>query len=174
RNIGPSSAQANPRTVANSAHADGVEEFAVPLHFDRIRSIQFSDDGKQITSVGEDRRIVHYDLAQRKATGKTEIGGGKLMGLCQLEPNLFAIAGSDNSIRIFNDIDRNVLVKLIGHDGSVSVLKKTSTHIISGSFDTTIRVWDIQHALSRSNQHGKYVHPVAAQFEDSGAGDLIK
>jgi WD40 repeat protein len=161
--------------VANdSAHGHTTNEIIAPLHFDRIRSLQFSEDGKQITSVGEDRRIVHFDLASRKAIGKTEIGGGKLMGLCQLEPHLFALAGSDNSIRIFSDLDQRVLVKLIGHDGSVSVLKKTSKYIISGSFDTTIRVWDIDQAISSTDQQGRYVHPVAAQFEDSGAGDSVK
>ena len=149
-------------------------EWKAPLHFDRIRSIQFSQDGRQITSVGEDRRIVHYDVLKRTAVGQTEVGGGKLMGLCQLETNLFAIAGSDNSIRIFSDIDRRVLVKLVGHDGSVGVLKRTSKLIISGSFDTTIRLWDIDRAISSSDTQGRYVHPIAAQFEDSGAGDLVK
>lgn len=151
-----------------------TSEWKAPLHFDRIRSIQFSQDGRQITSVGEDRRIVHYDVLKRTAVGQTEVGGGKLMGLCQLETNLFAIAGSDNSIRIFSDIDRRVLVKLVGHDGSVGVLKRTSKLIISGSFDTTIRLWDIDRAISSSDTQGRYVHPIAAQFEDSGAGDLVK
>lgn len=149
-------------------------EWNAPLHFDRIRSIQFSQDGRQITSVGEDRRIVHYDVLKRTAIGQTEVGGGKLMGLCQLDTNLFAIAGSDNSIRIFSDIDRQVLMKLVGHDGSVGVLKKTSKLIISGSFDTTIRLWKIDRAISSSDTQGRYVHPIAAQFEDSGTGDLVK
>jgi WD40 repeat protein len=155
-------------------HQSNTDEWKAPLHFDRIRSIQFSQDGRQITSVGEDRRIVHYDVLTHSTVGQTEIGGGKLMGLCQLETNLFAIAGSDNSIRIFSDIERRVLMKLVGHDGSVGVLKRTSKLIISGSFDTTIRLWDIERAMSSSDTPGRYVHPVAAQFEDSGAGDLVK
>jgi WD40 repeat protein len=154
------------------SHADG--ELIAPLHFDRIRSIQFSDDSQQLTSVGEDRRIVHYDMDRRKAVGQTVIGGGKLMGLCQLEPHLFAIAGSDNTIRIFSETDKRVLVKLVGHDGSVSILKRTGNHIVSGSFDTTIRVWDIDRAMSGTDSQGRYIHPVAAQFEDSGAGDNVK
>ena len=158
----------------STLHQSNTDEWQAPLHFDRIRSIQFSQDGRQITSVGEDRRIVHYDVLKRSPVGQTEVGGGKLMGLCQLEANLFAIAGSDNSIRIFSDTERRVLVKLVGHDGSVGVLKRTSKLIISGSFDTTIRLWDIERAMSSSDTQGRYVHPVAAQFEDSGAGDLVK
>lgn len=170
----PKLGSASDRSVALVHQPHDPQEVAVPLHFDRIRSLQFSEDGTIITSVGEDRRIVHYSLLERKASGKTEIGGGKLMGLCQLEPHLFALAGSDNSIRIFNDLDRNVLVKLIGHDGSVGVLKRNARYLISGSFDTTIRIWDVEKALANSDGQGKYVHPIAAQFEDSGAGDTVK
>ena len=150
------------------------KEIVVALHSDRIRTLTFSSDGNQITSVGEDRRIVHYDLATRTILAKTEIGGGKLFGLCQLEPHLFAIASSDNTIRIFNETDNRVCARLVGHDGSVSILKRTKTHLISGSFDTTIRVWDIERALSSIDNQGRYTHPVAAQFEDSGAGAEVK
>ena len=149
-------------------------EIIEQLHFDRIRMLQFSADGKQITSVGEDRRIVHYDLVNRTTLGQTEIGGGKLFGLCQLEPRLFAIASSDNTIRIFSDSDQQVHSKLVGHDGSVSILKRTQKHLISGSFDTTIRIWDIDKAIASIDAQGRYVHPVAAQFEDSGVTKEVK
>lgn len=155
-------------------HSDPSNELAVPLHFERIRSLQFSNDGNQITSVGEDRRIVHFDVASRTVVGQTEIGGGKLFGLCQLEPHLFAIASSDNTIRIFSDTDQQVHARLVGHDGSVSILKRTQKHLISGSFDTTIRIWDIDRAIATIDNQGRYVHPVAAQFEDSGAGENVK
>ncbi len=153
---------------------DPANEITVPLHFERIRTLQFSMDGNQITSVGEDRRIVHYDLVHRCVIGQTEIGGGKLLGLCQLENHLFAIAGSDNTIRIFSDTDKQVHAKLVGHDGSICILKRTQTHLISGSFDTTIRIWDIERAIAMLDNQGRYVHPVAAQFEDSGAGAEVK
>ena len=157
-----------------SLHSESANEIAVPLHFERIRTLQFSKDGNQITSVGEDRRIVHFDLVHRVVVGQTEIGGGKLLGLCQLDTHLFAIAGSDNTIRIFSDTDKQVLAKLVGHDGSVSILKRTQSHLISGSFDTTIRIWDIERAIATLDNQGRYVHPVAAQFEDSGAVAEVK
>jgi len=157
-----------------SSRSDAEKELVVILHSDRIRTLQFSEDGNQIVSVGEDRRIVHYDLVNRSILNKTEIGGGKLLGLCQLEPHLFAIASSDNTIRIFRDTDQSVQARLVGHDGSVSILKRTKTHLISGSFDTTIRIWHIERAISTIDNQGRYRHPVAAQFEDSGAGSNIK
>lgn len=166
--------QAEPLEHGQAGHSMTEKEIVVLLHSDRIRTLQFSDDGNQVTSVGEDRRIVHYDLASRSIVGKTEIGGGKLLGLCQLEPHLFAIASSDNTIRIFSDKDQTVHARLVGHDGSVSILKRTKTQLISGSFDTTIRIWDIDRATSSIDNQGRYKHPVAAQFEDSGAGADVK
>ena len=161
--------------VKEGSHRSASEnEIAVPLHFERIRNLQFSADGNQITSVGEDRRIVHFDLVNRVTITKTEIEGGKLLGLCQLEPNLFAIGSSDNTIRIFSNTDQQVHAKLVGHDGSVSVLKRTQKHLISGSFDTTIRIWNIDQSIASIDKLGRYVHPVAAQFEDSGAANDIK
>ena len=160
-----------PSSLSSNDHAD---EIASPLHFDRIRTIRFSDDGTKLTSVGEDRRIVHFDIASRTVLGMSEIPGGKLMGLCLLSENLFAIAGSDNSIRLVGKDDLQASIKLVGHDGSVSILRMAGDKLISGSFDTTIRIWDIAEAISDSKTKGLYVHPVAAQFEDSGAGDAIK
>ena len=157
--------------VDETSHANEIVE---QLHFDRLRMLQFSTDGNQITSVGEDRRIVHYDLVNRTTIGQTEIGGGKLLGLCQLDTHLFAISSSDNTIRVFSDSDQQVHSRLVGHDGSVSILKRTQKHLISGSFDTTIRIWDIDKAIASVGTQGRYVHPVAAQFEDSGAANEVK
>ena len=166
--------QALAQVQGSTNHSDSNDEFAVPLHSERIRSLEFSKEGDQIVSVGEDRRIVHYDLVNRRVLMQTKIEGGKLLGLCQLAPHLFAIASSDNTIRIFNDKNEQVKAKLVGHDGSVGVLKRTKQFLISGSFDTTIRIWDIGRAVSFRDTDGKYVHPVGAQFEDSGAGNDVK
>ena len=158
----------------NADETSHANEIVEQLHFDRIRMLQFSTDGNQITSVGEDRRIVHYDLVNRTTIGQTEIGVGKLLGLCQLDTHLFAISSSDNTIRVFSDYDQQVHSRLVGHDGSVSILKRTQKHLISGSFDTTIRIWDIDKAIASVGTQGRYVHPVAAQFEDSGAANEVK
>lgn len=148
--------------------------FNTPVHYDRIRSIQFSEDGRQLISVGEDRRIVHFDIATRSIVAKNQIPGGKLMALCPVDSGVYAISGSDNAIRIFDEHQQRVLAKLVGHDGSVSILKRTNDLLISGSFDTTIRIWNINKVLSSIDDSGRFVHPVAAQFEDSGAEERVR
>jgi WD40 repeat protein len=146
----------------------------VPMHLDRIRSVQFSSDGRFVTSVGEDRVIARYDVATLKVVEKNKTGGGKLMAMCPLDRNMTAISGSDNSIRIYDETSQRLVAKLVGHDGSVCILRRTAHHLISGSFDTTIRIWDIEKTLADVDADGRFVHPVAAQFEDSGAEDSIR
>jgi WD40 repeat protein len=140
-----------------------------PVHFNRVRSIQFSDDSSTITTVGEDRRIVHFDVETKKVVGQTEVKGGKLMGLIPLSPDEFAVAGADNTIRIVGWNDSIPQTKLVGHDGSVCVLQRSNQFLISAGFDTTIRIWDLERAKTERDRDGRYLHPVAAQFEDSAA-----
>jgi WD40 repeat protein len=121
-----------------------------------------------VTSVGEDRRVVHYDVATKTIVAQTEIRGGKLLGLCPLDDERLAVCGSDNTIRILGWNSSVPQLKLTGHDGSVSVLQKTERYLFSAGFDTTIRMWDLQRVYRERDHEGRYSHPVSAQFEDSG------
>lgn len=145
-----------------------------PIHFDRIRGLCFSGDGKSIFSVSEDRRLIRFDLASKTVVSQLDLSAGKLMAISPLDNDLVAVSGSDNTIRIINTNDSSVLSKLVGHDGSISVLRRTQTQLISGSFDTTIRTWDIAQAISKVDNAGRFMHPVAAQFEDSSAQESIR
>ena len=64
--------------------------------------------------------------------------------------------------------------KLIGHDGTIAVLRSHGDYLYSGSFDTTIRSWNISDALIHLDDEGRFIHPVSAQFENSGAQERIR
>jgi WD40 repeat protein len=64
--------------------------------------------------------------------------------------------------------------KLIGHDGTIAVLRSHGDYLFSGSFDTTIRSWNISDALILLDDEGRFIHPVSAQFENSGAQERIR
>jgi len=64
--------------------------------------------------------------------------------------------------------------KLIGHDGTIAVLRSHGDSLYSGSFDTTIRSWNISDALIHLDDEGRFIHPVSAQFENSGAQERIR
>ncbi len=132
----------------------GLELAHVALHRDRIHTASFSADGLVVTSVSDDRRILRYDLLSQQVTLDRELKGAKLRSLCLVNDYLIAAAGADNSIHIFSTLDDVELGKLTGHTGSVAVMCCSGERLVSGSFDTTVRIWNIESALSASRQPG--------------------
>ena len=57
--------------------------------------------------------------------------------------DLIATGGSDNVVRIWNWRNQAEADRMLGHTGSVAALAfdPASGVIVSGSFDTTVRVW---------------------------------
>lgn len=145
-----------------------------PIHFDRIRSLHFSSDSHFISSVGEDRRMVHFDVEEKRVVNQTDLRSGKLMAVLPLERDRFAVASADNTIRILGWDEKEPQTKLVGHDGSVCVLQRANNQLVSSGFDTTIRVWDLERVLKDRDFAGRYMHPISAQFEDSGSTPFAK
>lgn len=125
----------------------GEELMHVPLHRDRVHTAAFSADGRVVTSVGDDRRIVRYDLLAQQVTLDRELKGAKLRSLCLINDYLIAAAGADNAIHIFDVLADEELGKLTGHTGSVAVMCSCADMLVSGSFDTTVRLWKIDSSL---------------------------
>ena len=142
------------------------------IHQDRIRSIGFSENNSVISTVGEDRRFVRYQLSSGKILTEQKIVGGRLLSMTNIDPETIAVAGSDNTIRLIEIKTGNEINRLHGHDGSVAVMIRSGNHLVSGSFDTTIRTWDLSRAMQKNT--GNYEHPVSARFRDSGAGEAVR
>jgi WD40 repeat protein len=162
--------------------------FAVAAHNHRVRALCFSNNHRMLYSVGEDRRLVGIELTKQTVEYQNDLGAGRLMAIVRLTDERYAVSGSDNTIRIVKpiagdlqepstetDSEAKLLgIKLIGHDGTIAVLRASGDHLFSGSFDTTIRSWDIATALSGADAQGRFVHPVSAQYEDSSAREPIR
>jgi len=168
--------------------------FAIAAHNHRVRALCFSQNSTTLYSVGEDRRLVGIELATQSVQYQNDLGAGRLMAIERLADDRYAVSGSDNTIRIIqpsaaagNELPGEELTgndrpleakligfKLIGHDGTIAVLRASGDHLFSGSFDTTIRSWDIASALSGADAQGRFVHPVSSQYEDSSAREKIR
>jgi WD40 repeat protein len=145
------------------------------LHRDRIRAIRFSADGQEITSVGEDRRLVRYRHNSGQVVSDRVISTGRLLSMTFIDDETIAVAGSDNTIRILDINSSQERNKLIGHEGSIAVMNCNGTELISGSFDTTIRIWNLEVVHdSQVARAGRYEHPVSSRFQDSGISDGVK
>ena len=142
------------------------------LHHDRIRSISFSDNDSVVSTVGEDRHFVRYQLNSGQVLIDRKIIGGRLMSMATIDSETIAVAGSDNTIRLIEVASGTEFNRLVGHDGTVAVMVRSGNLLVSGSFDTTIRTWDLSRAMKKNS--GKYEHPVSARFQDSGAGEAVR
>jgi WD40 repeat protein len=114
------------------------------LHSDRIRGLAFSQDDTILTTVGEDRRVAQYDLQSNRTVLSHRIPGGRLMAMAALDSDCIAIAGSDDLIRKYCLATKQVKGKVVGHRGSITILRQHQDWLVSGSFDTTIRLWRLE------------------------------
>jgi len=58
--------------------------------------------------------------------------------------DLVATGSADNQIHIWRISDSNYVGSLKGHTGTVSCLDVNETSLVSGSYDTQVRVWTLQ------------------------------
>lgn len=124
-------------------------------HAGRVYTAAFSADGTSVSSAGEDRKIIQYDLATKSVSRERELAPAKLMSLCMINDEVVAVAGADNSIHLYDAAADSVVAHLQGHLGTVAVMAPCGDLLASGSFDTTIRIWDLESIEKEALSHGK-------------------
>lgn len=126
-------------------------------HQGRLSTAAFNADGSRVTSVGDDRRLIQFDIAQQRVVLRREMAPSKLMSMCMVNNDLVAVAGADNSIHLYDALADQVVARLSGHVGTVAVMTPCGNLLASGSFDTTIRIWDLESIGQTNLQYGKPV-----------------
>jgi WD40 repeat protein len=135
-------------------------------HRGRIFTAAFSTDGRLVTSVGEDRRLVRYDVEAKRVISARELAPAKLMSMCLINDDLVAAAGADNSIHLYDTLAGELVAELRGHSGTVAVMGACGEFLASGSFDTTVRIWNLERIAEQDANFGR---PVRAKIKmDSG------
>ena len=122
------------------------------FHSSKVFTAAFSADGNAITSAGKDRHLIRYDLVTEQVTLDREIETTKLMSMCLINDNVVAVAGSDNSIRLYDFLADGVIANLHGHFGSVAVMCPCGDLLASGSFDTSVRIWDLEAEVGKQTK----------------------
>ncbi len=122
------------------------------LHRSKVFTAAFSAEGDMITSAGEDRHLIRYDLATDQIKLDREIATTKLMSMCLVNDQLVAVAGSDNSIRLYDMQADIVRANLRGHFGTVAIMCPCGDLLASGSFDTTVRIWDLEAEVGQQSK----------------------
>ena len=122
---------------------DGQHVRDLTAHRKRIRQLAFTQQGDQIISCSEDRTV--------RVSNITGIGGfalprrpTKIMAMAHYAPGRLATAGSDNMIRLWDLTTKAEIGHLRGHTGSIVTLEHDQNTLVSGSYDTTVRIWNMQ------------------------------
>lgn len=123
-------------SLASGEHVDVIG------HGRRVTSLVFASE-EMLLSAGEDRAIHVWDATTGKKHHSLTHESGKVLAITMLDSNRFAAATSKNEIPLFHLKDPGPFALLQGHTGSVAALVARDGQLVSGSFDTTVRVWSI-------------------------------
>lgn len=115
--------------------------FKKTVHQRRIRDLLFSPDGSWVLSCGEDAMIHATHLKRDEMSFGMRSEHAKVFAIQWLSDELFATAGTDNKIAIWDLRRRSLVGHLIGHDGSVTCLGYDGNRLYSAGYDTTLRIW---------------------------------
>jgi WD40 repeat protein len=121
----------------------------------RIFALAYSPDGKLLAAAGHQRIVRLLDSASGKMLADLPGRPGEVMSLCFCGPGTLASAGSGNVIHIWDLPSQRERCQLVGHTGSITTLvfARSEEMLISGGYDTTVRLWDVKrHSEERVTQ----------------------
>ena len=117
-------------------------------HHRRRRGLIYLNE-RRLLSVGDDGILCGFDAGKPEACRDVPIGRARIDCLLRWDDRHVAVGGSDNVIRMI-DVERGqVTAQLKGHTGTVAVLRRIGPRLLSGSYDTSIRLWTPKHAVAR-------------------------
>ncbi len=109
----------------------------------RVRGLEFLSDGR-LAACGHDGCIALFDPRDPSRTEVLPRHPAKLFALKRLEQDMLATCGSDNRIHLWDLAAARPLETLSGHIGTVTCLDYRAGVLVSGSYDTQIRIWESQ------------------------------
>ncbi|TWT96012.1 WD domain, G-beta repeat [Botrimarina colliarenosi] len=117
----------------------------------RVRALAFSPDGETLAA-GGDSPAVRLWRRDRDGFGGVPdellVRPGKVHSLAFLDERVLAVGDTQNEITLWDAETRAERTVLRGHTGTVAALAVSDDgrRLVSGSFDTTVRVWDLDPA----------------------------
>jgi WD40 repeat protein len=127
---------------------DRIAQYKV--HRQRVRTLEFASDGR-LVSGGDDQRIAITDPKNPSDGQRLPRQASKLYAVKLLDNDLIATGGSDNKIHVSRLLDGSDVGYLEGHTGTVSSLALKSDQLVSGSYDTQVRIWSTTRQASVLN-----------------------
>jgi WD40 repeat protein len=149
----------------------GTEVGTLGGHTDRVASIAFSPDGRQVLSGSFDGTTRLWDVASAAEVGCFQRHTGWVTSVAFCPDGRRALAGCyDWSIRLWDLYTGQELHCFDGHRGAVTSLAVSpdGQSFLSGSFDGTMRLWDLDGGRQRCVFRGHNLHVTSVSFTAGG------
>ncbi|KAK6455453.1 WD-40 repeat protein [Scheffersomyces xylosifermentans] len=132
-----------------SNNSSGIHKFP-NVHTDYIKKISYVQSTNHLISGGLDGKVIVWDLFGLKPltdfdnrSSSMELPSS-IYSLANSE-NLVSTGGPNNTINIFDKRSQKPFIRrLIGHQDNIRCLLMNDQFILSGSSDTTIKLWDLR------------------------------
>ncbi len=155
-------------------------------HTDKVYSLAFSPDGKQLATAGFDNNVKLWDFTNGKELFNLAGHQGPVYCVAfSPDGKLLASSSADQTIRLWNPADGKFVREIKGHTGIADCIafSPDSKLLASGSADKTVRLWNPEDGKEVKNlgAHAGTVHCIAfspdGKLLASGGGEkdnLIK
>jgi hypothetical protein len=134
-----------------SGYADEWSSFAqfIPVenwksHRQGVSAICLSSDGETLYSVSQDSSLKIYSLGEGKQLRSNNISKLALSSCALSRDQKYVAIGSwDNNIYLYSNDYGRVVTTIQAHDDTVSCLALRDSTLVSGSWDTSMKIWSL-------------------------------
>lgn len=153
------------------------------VHTDYVKKISAIPLQNSLVSGGLDGKVVFWDMSrlspvlsfQNNSTGLNFTSS--IYALSNDDGYLISTGGPNNTINLYDrrvsaDANANLIRKLVGHQDNVRCLLMNSNFILSGSSDSTIKLWDLRNfnVYKTFDAHDDAVWSMCTNASSGGSG----
>lgn len=155
RHIVSASSDLSLKLLDLDAEDNNVQRF-LNVHTDYIQKLSSMPSQSTLISGGLDGMVVVWDLATLKPVSqfynldcKGMSDFTSIYALSNDNKNLISVGGPDSLINIYDQRisssgSSNLVWRLVGHQDTVRCLLMNSQYLLSGSSDTSVKLWDLR------------------------------
>ena len=141
-------------------------------HGGPVRALAVNAERRELVSGSFDSTVIIWDLARNTAKRVLRFHNGPVNAVALLADGCIATGGEDRRIAIWCGEGAKPQRVLEGHDAPITALSAVGGDLVSGSFDGTVRTWDIggPRAPQTVATHKGAVAAVAPILDPGGRG----